>query len=382
MAYELQREIAGEVDLERLLNKILDSLFNSLKCDRCAVLLLNEETDLLEPRCIKTRENKGNAPQEIQISQTIISQVLRDKAAVLSSDASIDSRFAKAESIIVQGIRSTMCVPLIIRDKVLGIIHVDNRVATGAFQERDLHLVQGVAQQASFAIENSFLVEQRESTAVIREGFARLVSPILVEQLVSGDLAIERGGEKVTATVLFTDLRGFTAMSLRKAPQEIVHMLNEYFELLVDIVFEYEGTMDKFMGDGLMAMWGCPVEVEDAALKAVAAALKMQAELTAFNDIRRDEGLEEMHMGAGINTGELVAGYIGSTKTMSYTVVGTPVNLAARLCAAAKPGQVLVSQATAKLLGDGSKVCALDPIQLKGIDEPVIPYNVLSVDPP
>ncbi|HIA04094.1 MAG TPA: FHA domain-containing protein [Myxococcales bacterium] len=381
MAYQLQRDIAGEVDLNRLLNKILDTLFASLSCDRCVILLEDEFSGKLVPKCVRVKSKDGTAAedQEIQISQTVLSAVRQEKAAILSNDVAVDSRFSGSQSIIFQGIQSTMCVPLLIRDELLGVIHVDSKVAKGAFTKQDLHIVQGLAQQAAFAIDNSRLVQQRESDAVIREGFSRLVSPNLVEQLVSGELAIERGGEKVNATVLFTDLRGFTAMSQRKAPDEIVHMLNEYFEIMVDIVFDCDGTMDKFMGDGLMAVWGCPVEIENAAAKAVETAINMQIALAEFNETRRSEGLEEMHMGAGVNTGELVAGYMGSTKTLSYTVVGPPVNLAARLCSIAKPGQVLVSGTTLALLGDGVKYETLSPVQLKGIDQPVVPYNIQAL---
>jgi adenylate cyclase len=273
-----------------------------------------------------------------------------------------------------------MCVPLLVPDEFLGVIHVDSKVARGAFTPRDLGIVQGLAQQAAFAIDNARLVKQRESDAVMREGFSRLVSPNLVEQLVAGTLAIEKGGNKVNASVLFTDLRGFTSMSQRRSPAETVYMLNEYFEIMVDIVFEFEGTMDKFMGDGLMAVWGCPVAIENAAAKAVKAAIKMQEALSELNEIRRSEGLDEMLMGAGVNTGELIAGYMGSTKTLGYTVVGPPVNLAARLCATAKAGQVLVSGNTLSLLGDDLEYELLNPVQLKGIDEPVVPYNVVSLE--
>ena len=377
MAYKLQRDVGNEVDLGQLLNLIMDSLFEALKCDRGAILLMGHKGEL-ETKCVKTRRDQDKG-EEISISHTILDQVLRDKTAVLSSDASMDSRFQGAQSIIMQGIRSTMCVPLIARADVLGVIHLDSLIATNAFTDRDLNIVQGLATQAAMAIENSLLVKQREEDVRVRASFSRLLSPNLVEQLVEGKLIIEKGGENRHSTVLFSDLRGFTAMSERLEPGEVVHMLNEFFEIMVDILFEFDGTLDKFMGDGIMAVFGSPVEVGESALKAVAASLRMQHALMEFNEMRRSEGLEEMRMGIGIDTGPLVAGYMGSTKTMNYTVIGPPVNLAARLCAVAKPEQILISQKTRDAIGDRMITEGLPAIQLKGIREPVTPFTVLGL---
>ncbi len=376
MAYKLQQDIALEVDLDNLLNRIMDSLFDSLSCDRGAILLKNEQGEL-ESRMVKTR--KEGQDEEINISHTIIDSVLREKTAVLSSDASMDTRFKGAQSIIMQGIRSTMCVPLISREDVFGVIHLDSLIATNAFTDRDLGVVQGLATQAALAIDNSLLVLQREDDARVREKFSRLLSPNLVEQLIEGKVEIVKGGENRHSTVLFSDLRGFTELSQRLEPGEIVHMLNEYFEIMVDIVFEFDGTLDKFMGDGIMAVFGSPMYIEGAPLKAVAAALKMRQALAEFNDMRVGEGLEPMYMGIGIDTGHLVAGYMGSTKTMNYTVIGPPVNLASRLCSVAKPDEVLISANTMAAIGDQMLIDTLPPVKLKGIPDPVTPYNVLDL---
>jgi adenylate cyclase len=378
-AYQLQRQIAFEMELDSLLHKIMDSLFETLQCDRGAIMLLNLKTGEFENHFVKMRDPEEHSSDDISISHTIIDQVVRDKTAILSSDARMDSRFAGAQSIIMQGIRSTMCVPLVAHAKVLGVLHLDSLFTTGAFTESDLNLVQGLSYQAAIAIENSMLVNQREEDVRIREKFSRLLSPVLVDQVVEGRVEIKKGGENRLSTVLFSDLRGFTAMSQRKEPEEIVHMLNEYFEIMVDIVFEHDGTLDKFMGDGIMAVWGSPVDEPNAPIKAVRAGLSMQQALAEFNETRMSEGLEEMNMGIGIDTGHLVAGYMGSTKTMNYTVVGPPVNLAARLCAIAKPTQVLISKNTLAELPNTLNVQTLDAVHLKGISEAVVPYNVIAL---
>jgi len=133
------------------------------------------------------------------------------------------------------------------------------------------------------------------------------------------------------------------------------------------------------MGDGLMAVFGAPVDIPDAAVKAAAAALKMQSALADFNATRIQEGLEPMYMGIGIDAGDLIAGYMGSKTTMSYTVIGPPVNLASRLCGIAKPTEVLVSARTLTLLGGQFEYSILEPVQLKGIAKPVTPYNLTGM---
>jgi adenylate cyclase len=376
-AWKLQREVAFEVDLDALLFKVMDSLFEVMRCDRGAILLRDPITGEVETKHVRSREEKLEA--EIQISRTLIDQVMEQKVAFQSNDLMGDDRINPTDSIISTGVRSSLSVPLVTRSEdVLGIIHLDCLYSTNAFTERDLELVKGLANQAALAIENSMLIAQREEQQRIRERFSRLMSPALVEELVSGNVEIAPGGQSRRTTVLFTDLREFTSMSQRLKAQDVVQMLNEHFETLVDIVFEHEGTLDKFMGDGLMALWGVPLEVEDAAFKAVSAALAMRNAIQHFNSSRREEGLEELNIGIGIDTGDLIAGYMGSSRTMNYTVIGPPVNQASRLCGAAKATQILISDNTLAAVGSRVQSTTLEPVELKGIGL-VAPHNVVGL---
>jgi len=376
-AWKLQRELAFEVNLDELLRKIMDSLFDVMQCDRGAILLRNPATGDVETRHVRSREDDQS--DEIQISRTLIDQVMDQKVAFQSNDLMGDDRINPTESIIATGVRSSLSVPLVTRSEdVLGIIHLDCLYSTNAFTERDLELVKGLANQAALAIENSILIAQREEQQRVRERFSRLMSPALVEELVSGNVEIAPGGQSHKTTVLFTDIREFTSMSQRLEAQEVVQILNEHFETLVDVVFDHEGTLDKYMGDGLMALWGVPLEVDDAAYKAVAAAISMRDAVQRFNEKRRRDGLEEIYIGIGVDTGDLIAGYMGSSRTMNYTVIGPPVNLASRLCGAAQAMQILISSNTLEAIGQRIDVEALPPIALKGIGS-VAPYNVLKL---
>ena len=226
--------------------------------------------------------------------------------------------------------------------------------------------------------------ERREAAKKIerdratRERFQRLLSPALAEMVVSGQLLVEKGGVSRVATVMFVDIRGFTPMSENTPPAEVLQMLNEYFEMVVGIVFRHEGTVDKFMGDEIMVIWGAPVDHSDDPVRAVRAALEIRAELKEFNRIRTVENKPPIQIGIGINTGSLVAGYIGSSQTMSYSVIGDTVNTASRLCAAAKKGQIIVSQETFEQMNGLFEAEKIDPVNAKGKIKPIQVLNIVG----
>jgi adenylate cyclase len=230
---------------------------------------------------------------------------------------------------------------------------------------------------AQFTInERKKAAEKMERDAATREKFRRLLSPGLAEMVVNGQLLVRQGGESRVVTVMFVDIRGFTALSNQVEAPELLTMLNNYFELLVEIVFHHEGTVDKFMGDGMMVIWGAPVSHDDDPLRAVRAALDIQRAMDSFNFDRASRRQPPVEVGIGINTGPVVAGYIGSSRTMSYSVIGDTVNLASRLCAAALPGEVVLSEYTQFIIQDEIKATPRPPIHAKGLSEPVQAYSV------
>ena len=357
VSFELTRAIAGELDVNRLLTKILDAAFQLLPADRGVMLLLDAQGKP-QPRCVRTK--RGDS-EEVALSTTIIDAALRDRAAVLSSDALMDARFKGAQSIIMQGIRSSMAVPLIHSTDVLGLMVLDSQVAANAFTEKDLQLTQAFANQAAVAIQNTLFAAKIEKEALTRQRFQLLLSPAIAELV-----------------VFFSDIRGFTAMSERKSAQHIVDMLNEYFELMVEIVFKHEGTLDKFVGDEIMALFGAPVAHEDDAYRAVKVALEMVHALEEWNLVRVAEGDEPIQIGIGINTGEVVAGYLGSSKALEYTVIGDVVNTASRLCNTAKPGEILISRATYEAVKDSFVAEELPAAQVKNKAQAVQIFRVTA----
>ena len=232
--------------------------------------------------------------------------------------------------------------------------------------------------RASTAVANARLRRKIEEEAATRAELSRFLSPALVEKAVNNELDLTKAGDLVQATVLFSDIRGFTTISDGARPEHIVSMLNEYFDAMVEVVFAFGGTLDKFLGDGMMAVWGTPVQAWDDAIRAVKAANAMRRALRDIvNAARTSRGEMPLSVGYGIATGRVVAGAMGARRRLDFTVIGDTVNLSSRLCGQAKPGQILVDDATnGIILGAGLQTTALEPRQVKGVARPVPVFDV------
>ncbi|HVH42098.1 MAG TPA: adenylate/guanylate cyclase domain-containing protein [Labilithrix sp.] len=377
LTWELTRDIGLERDLDQLLHKILMSLFKFVNADR-AVILLRENDGSLAPKAAHRRDGT-DAP--IQVSSTILNHVITERAAVLTHDASMDFASSKGKSMILNRISSAIVVPLLHEKDVLGAIWLDSE-SLAQFQQKDLELLTAVGNQAAMFIENNLLAKKIEQEIVNRERFSRLLSPNVAEQVLSGKLEVKKGGVHVPeCTVFNSDIRGFTRMSEGATAGVINDLLNEYFELMVETIFKYEGTLDKFMGDGIMAFWGAPVNHPDDAIRSVQCALDQMEALGRFNRKRVEAGHPPLAVGMGLHTGPLVAGYVGSSKAMSYTVIGDTANTSARLCGIALAGQVIVSEHTLARLGPRFEVEELPPAHLKGKEKPLRIFNVKREKP-
>jgi adenylate cyclase len=377
LTWELTRDIGLERDLDQLLHKILMSLFKFVNADR-AVILLREDDGKLLPRAAHRRDGT-DAP--IQVSSTILEHVMTERAAVLTHDASMDFASSKGKSMILNRISSAIVVPLLHEKEVLGALWLDSE-SLAQFQQKDLELVTTVGNQAAMFIENNLLGKKIEKEIMTRERFSRLLSPNVAEQVISGKLEVKKGGVHVPeCTVFNSDIRGFTRMSEGATAGVINDLLNEYFELMVETIFKYEGTLDKFMGDGIMAFWGAPATHPDDAVRSVQCALDQMEALGKFNRKRVEGGHPPLAVGMGLHTGPLIAGYVGSSKAMSYTVIGDTANTSARLCGIALAGQVIVSEYTLARLGPRFEVEELPPAHLKGKEKPLRIFNIKREKP-
>jgi len=373
MAWELTRTISAERDLDKLLEKILDALFSFVAADRAVILLRGEDGEL-EAHAARRRDGSSDS---IPLSTTILGHVMREKASVLTHDAAMDFALSKGKSMILNRISSAIVVPLLHEDTVLGAVWLDS-ASLGQFGAKDLEIVTAVGAQAALFIQNSLLSRKIEAEIIMRERFSRLIAPNVAAEVEAGRLEIKKGGVGLEhCTVFNSDIRGFTKMSSGVDAGGVVDMLNEYFEQMVEIIFRHEGTLDKFMGDGIMAFWGAPKASSDDPVRSVRCGLDQLRAVERFNERRAGIGEPPIAVGIGIHTGPLVVGYVGSSKALSYTVIGHTANQSARLCGVAEAGQLIVSGATRAHLGDHFELEELPPVLLKGIAEPVPIFNVL-----
>lgn len=369
--YELSEASGQETTLDSLLDHILDKIFKLIKVSR-AVILFEEEGEL---KPVAARGVKGEG-DEMNISKTILQQVREKHIAIRSQNAMMDQRFEEAHSIILQGIVSIICVPLIFDAEFLGVIYLDAQQSTRAFSEKDLKVITAFAWQASSKIQNIRLEKKAEEEAIARAQLSRLLSPNLVEEVVKGRAQVNLGGKLMEATVMFADIRGFTSLSEKLAPEMLMATLNQYFEIMVEVIFKHDGTLDKFIGDEIMAIWGAPIPQEDHGLRAVRAAYEIRERLKVFNDQRIESGETALEIGIGINAGQMVAGYSGASSTLSYTVLGDAVNVASRLCSHAQPREVLISDSLNTVIRDEFEVEVREAVVFKGKSEPLSVYQV------
>ncbi|HEY5945532.1 MAG TPA: adenylate/guanylate cyclase domain-containing protein, partial [Kofleriaceae bacterium] len=366
ITWELLREIGLERDIDALLAKILVALFRFVAADR-GVILLRETDGSLKPHAHRRRDG-ANVP--INLSSTILEHVIKQRAGVLTHDAGSDFG-GGGKSMFINRITSAIVVPLLHNKEIIGALWLDSE-SLGAFKAKDLELITAVGNQVAMLISNTLLALKVEQEIMTRDRFSRLLSPNVAEQVISGKLDIKKGGIRVpVATVFNSDLRGFTRMSEATTAEKMVELLNEYFELMVECIFKYEGTLDKFMGDGIMAFWGAPAFHADDAVRSVQCALEQFDVLDQLNAHRASLGEVPLAVGVGIHTGPLISGYVGSSKSLSYTVIGDTVNTSARLCSIAAGGQILVSEATANVLGGRFPLEPLPDAALKGKEKPL-----------
>lgn len=220
--------------------------------------------------------------------------------------------------------------------------------------------------------------ELQQRNQLLRQVFGRYLSNEVVTNLLASPSRLELGGDRRTVTILTSDLRGFTTLSERLSPEEVIHILNLYLERMADVINRYQGTIDEFMGDGILVLFGAPRLQPDDALRAVACACAMQLAMGGVNEQMRQMGLP-LEMGIGIHTGEVVVGNIGSEQRTKYGVVGSPVNLTYRIESYTRGGQILISAATLQAAGPAVKTQGLRQVQPKGVQTPITVYDVYGV---
>lgn len=492
---QISQVVNSSLELDQVLQMVMDTIIQMTGAERGFLMLNHGDSDSMEVRVARNWVQETIPDGELSISKTVINRVLTDGMPVLTTDAMEDPRFGNQDSVVMQHLRSILCVPLMVKRQLTGVIYADNRVRTGLFTKRHLELLTGFANQAGVAIENArlfdsvratleqvtglknllnnvfasipsgvmtidkhgeillcnraaaeiigqaeadlvgknlnqYLPQLRSSTDSVFNGghtligmelsgqrqdhpdpqdlrislspildnnqathglvivledvtekhrleasrslFSRMVAPAVIDQINPNSL--EMGGTRRIITTLFADLRGFTSLSEIIEPEQIMKTLNRYLGIAADIILNEGGTVDKFLGDAVMAWFNAPLPQSDHTLRAVRAALAINAAVAELN--KHMAPADRLDFGFGIHVGEAVLGLVGTEKRMEYTAVGDSVNTAKRIQENAIAGQILISKAAYECVANQVKAGKSSSLQMDGKRDPVVVVEI------
>ncbi|MHC4871239.1 MAG: adenylate/guanylate cyclase domain-containing protein [Planctomycetota bacterium] len=371
--------LGSVTDSEQVMNKIIDCIFDIFPHAERAFVMLSDKNNRMMPVAARSR-NQRVEKEEIAVSKSIINEVVTNKRSILSNDAMSDDRFSNQMSIVNFSIRSMMCAPLLVDEEILGLIQVDTASGVQSFSEEDLQILTGITAQAAVAVKNVQLYEEVETETARRTSLQRYFSPNMVELMMSDEMGTELGGKRYRGTVFFSDIIGFTAMSETMPPEQVVTNLNRYFTIMQKLIYDNGGNVDKFGGDAIMAFWSVPQHSQGDEARAITTGLQMQNSQWDFNRCLVAEGERPIYMGVGINSGEFVAGNVGSEDKIEFTLIGDNVNLAARIESHAGRGQVFIAESTYQIVKEDVIAVELPPVMLKGKSMAATIYSVKGVN--
>jgi adenylate cyclase len=497
---EIGQVINSSLDLDEVLRIVMDNIIKLTEAER-GFLMLRDDTGQMSTRIARNWEQESLNQSEYAVSRTVMQRVIETGESILTTNAQEDPRFGGQESIIAFNLRSILCVPLKVKNEMIGVIYTDNRIRSGIFTESERDLLGAFANQAAIAIDNARLFEslrrtlaevtelknmmdnifasiasgvitadikdqitlcnraaegiigqtaiqiigrkledvlpsiasnilpevaniRDRDTAIIdleirhslpqrgpvdwrlnmsplkdadqttqgvaivlddlterkrlegqRKLFERMVSPAVIQQLDPNSLAL--GGRRVDITILFADIRGFTSYSETQSPEQLVSVLNRYLAAGAEAVLDEEGTVDKFLGDAVMAWFNAPIPQADHTLRAVRAALKLRERVAQLHAVLPPEA--QLAFGVGIHYGDAVLGLIGTEKRLEYTAIGDSVNTTKRLQENAGKNQIVISREAYARVKDYVNVIQMEPMTVKGKRESIPVYEIIGL---
>lgn len=355
------------LNLDQIKKRIIDLASGVMFIDSVSIMLLNPEQKIYEGF------SGGNASSlstfKFPENNPLFHKMADEKKEVTVYDIQEDPSFDKdreAYKKVFDQLGATLIVPLIYEDRLTGLISLGNKKTGNFYRREDINLLKTMANQGAVAIENSRLADQMKSEEAVRTNLARYLSPQIVDQVIKKKVEVNLGGDRRVVTVLFSDIRNFTRISESLPPDKLVQLLNEYFTEMAKIIFENQGSLDKYIGDAIVAVFGSLIPLENSSEIAVQAAIEMMKRISSLKEKWVNQYGVEMGMGIGINTGEVFLGNVGSPERMEFTVLGDNVNIASRFSGAAREGQIFITKETLANLGPDIKYVELPPIEVKG----------------
>jgi len=385
---DIAKNLCAATSIEAIFSQVQQVVFRYLdSIDRLALLVKIHNSGNLELINSATRdvsEQENLATDGSWISRSICQKVFAEKVAIQSGDTQADERFSSEESILFKGIRSAMAVPLWDEHNVIGVLYADASLSSSHWEsegEEELSFFSALANIVASSVQRWLLLEKLRTEEVIRHRLERYHSPAVVQQLIS--IGSSPDGRlpptENEISILFADLVGFTAISERLTPTEIAELLNNLFEEMLKEVFLYGGTLDKYIGDCIMAFFGAPEPDPGHADRAVASAKGMLTRLQHLN--ANNFWQEPLQLRIAINSGKAVVGDVGSSQRVDYTALGATINLAARMEGICSPGECVISEVTYNMLSQKSGFYDIGDYRFKGIDRSVKLYQTKMYEP-
>ncbi|MDD3376062.1 MAG: adenylate/guanylate cyclase domain-containing protein [Candidatus Riflebacteria bacterium] len=394
--------LTKSLDRDQIFDNVIKTVSKGLDAPRVQ-LLLNDEKEgkfrIVQATGMDAEEfKKIEIPYEeksmiTHLLSTKINDITGGAGALGIKECEMDP---KTKGLIEQGtIKTILAAPIYFDQKLFAILNVEE-MENPDYTRDDQNLLTTCAEVAGLVMKNAKLYsatmddlvsakklseDQLKANEELKSSLTRIVSPSVAEMIMSDPTALKLGGDKCEVTVFFSDIRGFTKMSENMDPTDIVEQLNVYFTRMTDILMELSGTLDKYVGDELMALFGAPVSREDDPIRAVLCGIRMLEALYELQEIWKQENKPIIQIGIGINTGIVTAGYMGSEKQLSYTVIGDNVNLAARVMANAKGMELFITRSTYERVKDYFIIEERESIMVKGKSMPIEIFQVIGVNP-
>lgn len=395
------KNLSKSLDRDEIFSTMLEIVSKGLDASR-AQLLLNDEGEG-KLRIVRAEGMTAKEYRDLVIpheENSIIAFLARSGGEEKARGGSLGVKECevdpKTKGLVGQGVVKTiLAAPIFVENKVFGVLNVENMLNPD-YTRDDQNLLATCADVAGLVMKNAKLYsatmadlvstkkiseEQLRKNEELKGSLSRIVSPSVADMIMRDPSGLKLGGSKCECTMFFSDIRGFTKMSENMDPTAIVEQLNVYFTRMTDILMELDGTLDKYVGDELMALFGAPVARPDDPIRAVLCGVKMLVALQELQKVWEREGKPIVKIGIGINTGEVTAGYMGSEKQLSYTVIGDNVNLAARVMANATPMQMLITKSVYDAVKDYFEITPMEPIMVKGKSMPIEIYLVTGIKP-
>lgn len=370
--FQVGKALSTAPSLDSMIETSMKLIFEIINCERGVLMTFDKQE--LSPRFSYHRGRGVISGADIPVSKTITSQVVSEKVSIITSDALQDPRFMQGMSIVQYNIRSALCVPLWEAQKVYGVIYLDNLAKTYAFTKDDLELLTAIGNLMAIRMKQEELHEALKREEMLRTSLSKYHSPDVVEMLVSrgGEMGLEVVERPVT--VLFADVEASTKLAERLKPDQLVELLNEFFQMSTSAIFQFKGNVNKFIGDEVMAIFNAPFDNNEHALAAVKTAAVILKELERHNTQHPDR---PYNVRIGINTGTAVAGNVGTKTRMEYTVIGDTVNTAKRLCSFPQVNRIIIGENTFEAVKNFFKANCLGETLLKGKEKSLKAYEIL-----